>query len=99
MWITVLIVIFVATKKVRHYKSSRIQCPLRIYASIGRDYERRWEVRQVNLEHNHDLSNDLTTYAKFRKLAPKDFHFACTMMRSGETPSAVLKVSRIYLYY
>ena len=71
---------------------------MRIYASKVRDVENPWEVRQVTIEHNHALNNDLSTYAVYRKLAPEDFEFACSMMRKGETPSVVLKVSQTVIY-
>ena len=83
----------------RHYQSGRKRCPLHIYASLGRDTERPWEVRQVTLKHNHALSSDLLTYSVFRKLLPEDFEVACSMMKKGETPKSVLKVRWASLCY
>ncbi|CAO0802838.1 unnamed protein product [Mucor circinelloides] len=80
-------------KGARRYKTGRKQCPLRIYASVGRDDQNPWEVRQVVLNHNHSLSNDMSTYAGFRKLAPVDFELACSMLKKGETVNIALTVS------
>lgn len=80
------------TSKQKSTKTGKRGCPLRIYASVCRDAENPWMVRDVVLKHNHALSENGSTYAQFRKLDPAVFEFVRTMLRKGETASSVLKV-------
>lgn len=80
-------------------KTGRRECPFRIYASVSRNPVNPWKIRQVELEHNHAISSNTSTYAQFRKLSPEDFEFVCSLLKKGETPRTVLKVSIFFTAY